>query len=296
MKILFISLALLAFVSVPADGKRTSSSSGKYTNSAGGSSSSSANRHRDRPNFDCLIGLLQNKVDVGEECCRGWKTLYADSNSTLTQKSDACDEEVVTTWESNLTNYCDSDVTECRVDYRDFTCDEAYISECKAIGGAYAEYDVSSTCTYSDGDVFTSHSLDEPTCVPAVCSGREIIELLKAPEQFSEPTYRASCKYEGIQNIKANGVPIHIYQPLKLGDDDNDSIIAYIVVVLVLVLFCCGGCFLYKYKRHQQADEATKGSPDNTAQPTAAVITPVELENEFGETTTASESAGDPRV
>jgi hypothetical protein len=163
---------------------------------------------------------------------------------------------------ADLPAYCDSNITNCSVDFHDFTCDEEYIATCSELGN-YAEFDETEVCTFPDHDILTTRSLDKVTCVPAICTANEIVALLDAPTVVVGGS-GGTCD---LKNIKVNGENIEDFSPFIGGSGEDGNLLAFIMLVAVVVLVCVAGCLGCRYKKSQQDNFMTKEQPEIVEDP-----------------------------
>lgn len=242
---------------------------GSFGSSSYSSSSTSVNLASGKGSGQggCYFGDYE--VDVSNSCCSAWGRLYSASNRTLDKKFAACENEVLETMLVDLPAYCDANVTECHIDYNDFSCDEEYIATCTSVGGVLVEFDETSVCSLTDGGVLTTHSLDKATCVPKVCTTDEILSLLAVPALIEGGS--GTCEVDGMGNITINGFNIWAYAPQSQeeGGGVNGAVVG-LVIVVICVLVCGFYCVASRYKRSRELDQEL---PDVTAQKEAQYVT-----------------------
>ena len=177
-------------------------------------------------------------ISISYDCCSENQRLYDANSEALRHELEECADEIFDDIESNIFDFCNSDLSSCTIDYRDYSCDDEFIRNCKAAGGGYSEADVKMTCQdqYGEMEIFYNDKVD---CFASTCTAEEIMEVYRVASA------RADCTVERASNIKYNGKVVSSGFAGEDSDDSTGVIVGVIIVVLVLIgaivgiVLCC---------------------------------------------------------
>ena len=158
--------------------------------------------YRDGEHF--INGITTN---FSYQCCEDTRELLEANNGTLKTEAVDCLASLMTEFSSDdfVIDYCNSDVTQCTIDYAEFECGDEFLETCTSLGGMQLEADVEVVCTGGIGRItFVYQNLFD--CTTSSCSEQDYLAVLRASTAaISNNDPSLECMVEKIDNVRVAG-------------------------------------------------------------------------------------------